>query len=272
MPSEDPPPAVRDLIDLSGRVAIVTGGSLGFGFACARRLAEAGAAVVLLARDPDRAHTAARRLGELGATAVAVPGDVTCQADVERALETAVREYGRLDVLVNNAGVFSNFPLASLEPEELGRILAVNVEGAFRCTRAAAARMRRQGSGGAVVTITSIDAVHPTSIGLSHYTTSKHALWGLTKALALELGPDGIRVNAIAPGPSLTEGILDYLDAGGADGVDVDAQWAAAAERVPLRRWVDPDEVGRVCLFLASDLASYVTGAQVVLDGGYLVG
>jgi 2-deoxy-D-gluconate 3-dehydrogenase len=183
-----------------------------------------------------------------------------------------VRELGRLDILVNNAGVFSNFPLASLEPEELGRILAVNVEGAFRCTRAAAAQMRRQGGGGAVVTITSIDAVHPTSIGLSHYTTSKHALWGLTKALALELGPDGIRVNAIAPGPSLTEGVLDYLAAGGGDGVDVDAQWAAAAERVPLRRWVDPDEVGRVCLFLASDLASYVTGAQVVLDGGYLVG
>jgi 2-deoxy-D-gluconate 3-dehydrogenase len=201
-----------------------------------------------------------------------VEGDVVGDGVAERAVEAAVERFGRLDVLVNNAGIFSNHLLAELAADEFHRVLAVNVEGVHRCTRAAVARMRAQGEGGSIVMMTSIDAVHPTSVGLSHYTTSKHALWGYTKAMARELGPDGIRVNALAPGPSITEGIVDYFEEFGGDEVDVEAQWATALERVPLRRWVDPDEVGRVCVFLASELASYVTGAQLVVDGGYLVG
>ncbi|MFN0152972.1 MAG: SDR family NAD(P)-dependent oxidoreductase [Gaiella sp.] len=267
-----PTPSLHELIDLSGRVALVTGGARGLGHGCARRLAEAGAAVVILGRDEERTESAAARLRDAGASSIAVVGDVTGDGDADRAVEAAVRHFGRLDVLVNNAGIFSNHPLAELRPEEFHRVLAVNVEGAHRCTRAAVARMREQGSGGSIVMMTSIDAVHPTSIGLSHYTTSKHALWGYTKAMARELGPDGIRVNALAPGPSITEGIIEYLQDFGDEEVDVEAQWATAAERVPLRRWVDPDEVGRVCVFLASELASYVTGAQIVVDGGYLVG
>ena len=106
---------------------------------------------------------------------------------------------------------------------------------------------------------------------MSHYTTSKHAIWGFTKAMALELGPKGIRVNALAPGPSLTEGAVEYIEAGAPEGIDIEAQWATAAERVPMRRWADPDEIARAVLFLASDLASYVHGAQLVVDGGYLV-
>ena len=121
--------------------------------------------------------------------------------DVERLMETAVSTFGRLDVLVNNAGVFSNFLLEHMQPEEFNRIIGVNVGGAFLCIRAAAARMREQGDGGSIVNITSIDAIHPSGSGLSHYGTSKHAIWGLTKTMALELGPDGIRVNAVAPGP-----------------------------------------------------------------------
>jgi NAD(P)-dependent dehydrogenase (short-subunit alcohol dehydrogenase family) len=267
-----PTPSLHELIDLSGRVALVTGGARGLGYGCARRLAEAGAAVVLLGRDEERIEGAAARLREAGASAIAVSGDVTRDGDPERAVEAAVRELGRLDVLVNNAGIFSNHVLAELEPAELHRVLAVNVEGAHRCTRASVAQMRRQGGGGSIVMMTSIDAVHPTSVGLAHYTTSKHALWGYTKAMALELGRDGIRVNALAPGPSITEGIVEYFQEFGDDEVDVDAQWATTAERVPLRRWADPDEVGRICVFLASRLASHVTGAQIVVDGGYLVG
>jgi 2-dehydro-3-deoxy-D-gluconate 5-dehydrogenase len=106
---------------------------------------------------------------------------------------------------------------------------------------------------------------------MSHYTTSKHALWGLTKCLALELGPQGIRTNAVAPGPSLTEGAIEYIQAGAPEGIDIEAQWEQAAQRVPMRRWADPDEVARAVLFLASDLASYVHGAQIIVDGGYLV-
>jgi len=265
-------PSLHQLIDLSGRVALVTGGARGLGYGCARRLAEAGAAVVLFGRDEARTESAAARLREAGARALAVAGDVAGDGDPERAADAAVKHFGRLDILVNNAGVFSNHVLAELLPEEFHRVMAVNVEGVHRCTRAAVTRMREQGEGGSIVMMTSIDAVHPTSVGLSHYTTSKHAMWGYTKAMARELGPDGIRVNALAPGPSITEGIVEYFREFGGDDVDVEAQWATAAERVPLGRWVDPDEVGRVCVFLASGLASYVTGAQIVVDGGYLVG
>jgi 2-deoxy-D-gluconate 3-dehydrogenase len=271
-PAAAPAPSLRELIDLSGRVALVTGGARGLGYSCARRLAEAGAAVVLFGRDEERTERAAAALRESGAGALAVAGDVAGDGDAERAVEAAVERFGRIDVLVNNAGIFSNHLLADLGTEEFHRVLAVNVEGVHACTRAAVTRMREQGEGGSIVMMTSIDAVHPTSVGLSHYTTSKHALWGYTKAMARELGPEGIRVNALAPGPSITEGIVDYFREFGGDDVDVEAQWATAAERVPLRRWVDPDEVGRVCVFLASELASYVTGAQIVVDGGYLVG
>jgi 2-deoxy-D-gluconate 3-dehydrogenase len=275
MPEGLPTPAheqpIGALIDLSGRTAVVTGAAQGFGFACARRLAEAGAAVVLADWKADRVQAAAASLEEKGAQVRAVAGDVSSEADVKRVVGVAVEELGGLDILVNNAAVFSNYLLPSLEADEFRRLLAVNVEGVYLCTRAAAVRMIEQGRGGAIVNITSIDAIHPTSLGMSHYTTTKHAIWGFTKAMALELGPQGIRVNAVAPGPSLTEGTVEYIEAGAPQGIDIKEQWRRAAERVPMRRWADPDEIGRAALFLASDLASYVHGTQVVVDGGYLV-
>lgn len=258
------------LLDLSGKVALVTGSAQGFGFACARRLAEAGAAVVLADRRPDRLDAAREVLTGAGHTVATAAGDVSVEADVDRLVDTAVDRFGRLDVLVNNAGVFSNFLLEHLAPAEFQRILDVNVGGAFLCIRAAAARMREQGDGGSIVNMSSIDAIHPSGSGLSHYGTSKHAIWGLTKSMALELGPDGIRVNAIAPGPSLTEGAVEFVEAGAPEGIDVDAQWAAYAARIPLRRLAHPDDVARTALFLASDLGSYVNGAQIVVDGGLL--
>jgi 2-dehydro-3-deoxy-D-gluconate 5-dehydrogenase len=266
----DEVPPLAALVDLTGKVALVTGAAQGFGFACARRLAEAGASVVLADRHGDRLEAARDRLAAAGRAVAAAEGDVSVDEDVRRFVGTAVSRFGRLDVLVNNAGVFSNFLLEHLMPEEFGRILDVNVGGAFLCIRAAAERMREQGEGGAIVNITSIDAVHPSGAGLSHYGTSKHAIWGLTKTMALELGPDGIRVNAVAPGPSLTEGAVEFVEAGAPEGIDVEAQWGAYMARIPLRRLADPDDVARAALFLASDLGAYVNGAQIVVDGGLL--
>jgi 2-deoxy-D-gluconate 3-dehydrogenase len=262
--------SLSSLVDLGGKAALVTGAAQGFGFACARRLAEAGAGVLLADRRADRLEAAGERLAARGFAVGTALGDVAVEEDVAALVATCVRRFGRLDVLVNNAGVFSNFLLESLTLEEFQRIVGVNLGGAFLCTKAAAARMRDQGQGGSIINISSIDAVHPSGSGLSHYGTSKHAIWGLTKSMALELGPDGIRVNAIAPGPSLTEGAVEFVEAGAPEGADVGAQWAAYEARIPLRRLAHPDDVGLTAVFLASDLASYVSGAQIVVDGGLL--
>ena len=264
--------SIADLLDLRGRVALVTGAAQGFGFACARRLAEAGAAVLLTDRRADRVEAAAGRLSDYADRVAWAVGDVSARDEVDALVATAVERFGRLDVLVNNAAAYNNFRIDEMPLDTFADVLDVNVNGAFWCARQAARRMIEQGNGGAIVNVTSIDALHPTSKGMSHYTTSKHALWGLTKCLALELGPHGIRANAVAPGPSLTEGAIEYIQAGAPEGIDIEAQWATAAGRVPMRRWAEPDEIARVVVFLASDLAAYVNGAQIVVDGGYLHG
>jgi 2-deoxy-D-gluconate 3-dehydrogenase len=262
---------IAELVDLTGRVALVTGAAQGFGFAAARRLAEAGAAVLLTDRRAGAVEAAAGRLSAYERVAWAA-GDVSVAAEVDGLVAAAVEHFGRLDVLVNNAAAYSNVRLEEMPLDRFGGVLDVNVNGSFWCARQAARQMIAQGDGGVIVNVTSIDALHPTSVGMSHYTTSKHALWGLTKCLALEFGPRGIRANAVAPGPSLTEGAVEYIRAGAPAGIDVERQWEQAAGRVPMRRWAEPDEIARVVLFLASDLSAYVNGAQIVVDGGYLLG
>lgn len=265
-------PSLADLLDLRGRTALVTGAAQGFGFACAQRLAEAGADVLLTDRRREAVEDAAERLASAGLAVAAAAGDVSVPDDVDALVARAIAEFGSLDVLVNNAAAYSNVHVAEMPLERFAGVLDVNVNGAFWCARQAARQMLAQGSGGVIVNVTSIDALHPTSRGMSHYTTSKHALWGLTKCLALELGPRGIRTNAVAPGPSLTEGAVEYIRANAPEGIDVERQWAEASGRVPMRRWADPDEIARVVLFLASDLSAYLNGSQIVVDGGYLVG
>ena len=237
--------SIADLLDLSGRVALVTGAAQGFGFACARRLAEAGAAVLLTDR---RARP--RRGGRRAARRVRRPcrrgRSATCRCATRSTpwSATAVERFGRLDVLVNNAAAYYNVRIDEMPLDTFANVLDVNVNGAFWCARQAARRMLEQGDGGAIVNVTSIDALHPTSKGMSHYTTSKHALWGLTKCLALELGPHGHPHERGRARPVADRG-RDRVHPGRR------ARRASTSKpsgprppvRVPMRRWAEPDEI-----------------------------
>jgi len=257
------------MVDLTGRVALVTGGGRGFGYACTNRLSEAGAAVMIA----DNRADAAQRLDPLlaeGRTVAFCQTDVSIEADAQNAVAATVAKFGRLDILINNAGVVGNYLLENLEEDEFRRLIDINLLGNHFMTRAAVGVMRAHGKGGAIVNMSSIDSLRPSAPGLLHYDATKHAVFGMTKSAAIELGPDGIRVNSIAPGSSFTEGVQIFLEGSAPEGHDIDAQFGAVAERTPLRRACDPDEVARVALFLASDLASFVNGEQIVVDGGFL--
>ena len=253
-----------ELISLTGKVALVTGAGRGIGQAIALRLAEAGAAVVVSDMDAEAAESVAGEIRDDGGSALAVGADVSDEAAVTSLVRACVDELGGLDVVVNNAGIFPPSPILGMEAAMFDRVIAVNLRGVFLCTREAAAAMVDQGRGGAIVNVTSIDALHPSMVGLAHYDASKHGVWGFTKNAALELAPHAIRVNAVAPGGVLTPGV-EEMGGGSAEAV------AAFRARIPEGRMGDPDDIARAVLFLASDMASYVTGAQLVVDGGVLL-
>src|SRR5438876_1026684 len=167
---------IAELLDLHGRVALVTGAAQGFGFASASRLAEAGASVLLTDRRGDRVEAAAERLSAHGERVSWAVGDVSIHDEVDELVAAAVARFDRLDVLVNNAAAYSNVHLEEMPLDRFEGVLDINVNGAFWCARQAARRMIEQGDGGAIVNVTSIDALHPTSQGVTHYTTSKQSL------------------------------------------------------------------------------------------------
>lgn len=253
-----------DLISLKGKVALVTGSGRGIGRAIALRLADAGAAVAVSDMEAAAAESVAVEIRDGGGTALAVAADVSDEAGVKSMVRACIDELGGLDVVVNNAGIFPPCPVLGMETAMFDRVIAVNLRGVFLCTREAAAAMVDQGRGGTIVNVTSIDALHPAMVGLAHYDASKHGVWGFTKNVALELAPHGIRVNAVAPGGVLTPGV-EEMGGGSSDAV------AAFSARIPEGRMGDPDDIARAVLFLASDLSTYVTGAQLVVDGGVLL-
>ncbi|MDE0668507.1 MAG: SDR family NAD(P)-dependent oxidoreductase [bacterium] len=263
--------SLGELADLSGRTAVVTGAARGFGAAIADRLAEAGATVVVADVRTDEAAAAAARIADrTGATCLASHFDVTDETAVARAFAAWGTERGPVDILVNNAGVFSNHLAHEMPMAEFDRILTINVRGAYRCSQAARRQMRAAGRG-AIVTVASVAAYSTSAEGLAHYTTSKHAIAGMTRSLAVEAAPLGVRVNAVCPGAAMTEGAVELIAGGDDTGIDIEAQWDGIVDRTPLGRLCEPDDVARAVVFLASDMAAFVTGVLLPVDGGILV-
>lgn len=245
------------LLDLSGTVAVVTGAGRGIGAGIARRFAAAGAAVVV--HHLTSAAGAAALVDELtgqGARAVAVRADVTDPADCARLMAAAVEHFGRIDAVVANAGVQPVTPLATMSRAQWRDVVDTNLGGAFVTVRQAAAALRTTGRG-SVTLIASIEGTQPAR-SHAHYAASKAGVIMLARSAALEYGADGIRVNSVSPGLVDRAGLA-------ADWPDGVARWQRAA---PLRRLGTPQDVGNACVFLASPLAGWITGHNLVVDGG----
>jgi meso-butanediol dehydrogenase / (S,S)-butanediol dehydrogenase / diacetyl reductase len=244
-------------MNFTGRVAVVTGGASGMGAATVRRLAAAHAHVLIVDRNADMAGAVAT---ETGGTAIV--GDVSDSSFCDQAVAAAVSRHGRLDVLVNAAGVIVRASGEATTDEQWARIMGVNVSGTFFMCRAALRVMKDQG-GGAIVNFGSIWG-DLGSAGVAAYCASKGAVHNLTRALAMDHATHGIRVNAVCPGEVNTP----MLQSERAEAVS-DQLLAQIAATVPMGRLADPDEIARVVCFLASDDASYMTGAMVSVDAGY---
>lgn len=258
---------LNDLFGLDGKVAVVTGAGSGIGHGIARYFARAGARVMIADRNAGAGARVAEELNADGATvASAVDTDVSDEASVARMMGDTIAAFGRIDVLVNDAGIFPTKLIAEMTLAEWERVQDVNLRGTFLCLREAALQMRLQGGGGRIINISSIDSLHPSMRGLAHYDASKGGVNMLTRSAALEFGPDQITINAILPGMIATEGVAAMSTAAS------DAASELFMKRTVLGRTGVPDDIAAAALFLASKAGSYVTGQTLVVDGGFLIG
>ena len=258
-----------DWIDLSGKVAHVTGAGRGIGAGIARALAAAGAGVVVSDVDAASADEVAEAVGGVGMAL-----DVSDREAVDAALTATVDRLGGLDILVNNAGVYQGYGgrVRDITDEMWRKLWAVNVDGVFYCCRAAARIMIEAGRGGRIINVGSTQAVTP-GVGVT-YDGSKAAVAQITKALALELAPHRINVNTLAPGPTWVQGGEPPPVDGHPPPPTGDPLADTVADRIarlPAGRWGDPMEQGKAAVFLASAMSDFVTGAYLPVDGGWLV-
>ena len=251
--------SVLDLFDLHGKRALVTGASRGIGKRVAIAYAEAGAEVALAARHAEALGVVADEIAAAGGRAVPIRCDVTQPEQVSGILDQVTAELGGIDVAVCNAGIITVTPMLEMPPEEFQSIQDTNVTGVFLTAQAAAKAMVRQGQGGVIINTASMSG-HiiniPQQVG--HYCASKAAVIHLTKAMAVELAPHKIRVNSVSPGYILTELVEPYSE--------YHALWEP---KIPLGRMGQPEELTGLYLYLASEAASYMTGSDIVIDGGY---
>lgn len=246
-----------------GKVALVTGAGRGIGRATALRFAREGAGVIVADIDEQKAREVAEEIGALDREALAVRVDVTDAADTAHVVDAATQRFGRLDIVFANAGISAGAPVADMVPEVWDRVIAVNLRGVFLTCKSCIPALIASG-GGAIVTMSSSMAGWDSSLGGAAYMASKEGVSGLTRSLALQLGGQGIRVNAVCPGiiktrlsftPDTTEG-------------EWEAYYEEFARRIPLRRVGMPEDVAAVVAFLASDDARHVSGALILVDGG----
>jgi len=248
-------------VELAGKRAIVTGAGSGIGRACALRLAGAGAAVAAFDLRPDAAADTVAAIERDGGRAVAVQVDVTKRSEVEAAVARVREALGGVDVLLNNAGGSLTSRFLDLEEDEWDRVVDLNLKGAYLCARPVARLMVEQSSGGRIVNVSSNYGVTGSAPRV-HYSAAKAGIIGFTKALALELGPHGITVNAVAPGPTATERVRGKYTA---------EEWAERARGIPLGRTGEPEDIADAVLFLASDRARYITGQTLHVNGGLVM-
>ena len=249
------------MAELTGRVALVTGAGRGMGRASAERIAADGARVVVNDLDETRAAEVADRLVSEGAEAIGVAADVSDAADVSRLVDTAREAFGDVDILVNNAGVLRRTGILDLGEDEWDLVLDVNLKGTYLCTRAVLPAMKAAGWG-RVVNISSSAGRSVSTLGGPHYTTAKAAVLGFTRAVAREMAPFGITLNAVCPGLVNTEMVSEVI---------TEAQAQDYADSFPIKRLAEPQEVAELVAFLASDRAAYITGASLDINGGDLM-
>ncbi|MER8589163.1 SDR family oxidoreductase [Mesorhizobium sp. M1338] len=247
---------MSEMFSLKGRVALVTGASRGLGFAMAKALAENGATVIVNARDMDTLSAAAEKIG-----AEALPFDVADAVTSRAALEGIVERHGRLDILINNAGIQHRSPLVEWKDEDFDRVIAVNLSACFRMMREAV-RLMLPNKFGRIINTGSVAAIlgRPT---IHAYVAAKAGLHGLTRSTAAEMGRHGITINAIAPGYFATELNTELIND------EAFTKWVEA--RTPAGRWAQPEELGGAVVFLASNAAAYVNGHVLAVDGGLSV-
>jgi len=247
---------------LAGKAAIVTGAAHGIGLACARRLAADGASVALADIDREAGEAAAKALRDQGARAIFVATDVAQRPALAALIDRAASEFGRLDIMLNNAGVALSAPIVEMSDELFDKVLSINLRAAFIGTQLAARKMIEAKNGGVIINMSSVNALLAIP-GLAAYACTKGALNQLTKVAAVELAPHNIRVVAIGPGTILTELAKKAV-------LSDDAARKKILSRTPIGRAGEPEEVAAVAAFLASDDASYITGQTIYPDGGRL--